>query len=215
MLLVSGATETVRRLSPHPNLGRFVQPRSGNRMDDLANCGLPWAADNDCYQGLDPDEYMAMLDGLARVDLARLMFVTVPDVVGDHHVSLALFRYWLPALRKRDLPVAFVAQDGARPDLIPWDDLDAVFIGGRERWKKSQVAARIIRTAKLRRKIVHAGRCNADWLIVYFHALGVDSFDGGKYSRWPDTYIPNTLRQLAALDRAPQLTMKGVMLNAI
>lgn len=156
-----------------------------------------------------------MLNGLADVNGYWLKFVTVPDVVGDHHGTMALFRAWLPALRKRDLPVAFVAQDGVSDATVPWGDIDALFIGGTTRWKEGQTAARLIRSAKLRDKWVHVGRANSDRRIVYMHALGADSFDGTKYSMWPDTHIPKTLRLLAGLDVHRPLMMNGVLLNAI
>jgi hypothetical protein len=136
LLLVSGATTTVNRLAGHPHLGRLVQPRNGNRIDDLATCGLWWAADNDCFQGLDPDEYLAMLNAIAQSDRSQLLFVTVPDVVADAHGTLVLFRAWLPALRKRQLPAALVAQDGLTPDAVPWQNIVALFIGGSTTWKR-------------------------------------------------------------------------------
>jgi len=61
LLLVGGATTTVRKYMAHPHLGRFTQPRSQNNLADLAGCGLPWAVDNDALQGLDADAYLAML----------------------------------------------------------------------------------------------------------------------------------------------------------
>lgn len=214
MLLVSGATDTVRRYSSSPYLGRFVQPRNGNSLAELAGGGQLFAADNDCFQGLDPDAYLRMLDGLAAQDTARLLWVAVPDVVADWHSTRALFRYWVPALIKRQLPVALVAQDGAQTHDLPWDEIDALFIGGSTRWKKSGYAARLMRQAKQRGKWVHVGRVNADFPIRAFHALGADSFDGTKYSKWPDTYIPATLQLLAALGPNPQPSMRKVTLHA-
>ncbi|MGA2164203.1 MAG: hypothetical protein ABSH36_07010, partial [Solirubrobacteraceae bacterium] len=35
----------------NPNLGRLVQPRHYNALPATIARGVPWAADNDCYQG--------------------------------------------------------------------------------------------------------------------------------------------------------------------
>jgi hypothetical protein len=196
LLLVSGATTTVRRYAGHAHLGRLVQPRSRNRLDDVAASGLWWAADNDCFQGLDPDEYFVMLNAIGQVDTSRLLFVTVPDVVADSHGTLALFRSWLPALRKRGLPAALVAQDGLAPEQVPWSELAALFIGGSTRWKEGPAAAALIRAAHDRGVWVHVGRINTERRLRYFDALGIDSFDGTQFSWFAETYIPRWLERL-------------------
>lgn len=196
ILLVGGATTTVRRYAAHPHLGRLVQPRSRNRLDEVASSGLWWGGDNDCFQGLDPDEYFVMLNQIAAVDTSRLLFVTVPDVVADSHGTLALFRAWLPALRRRGLPAALVAQDGLTPEQVPWGDLAALFIGGSTAWKEGIEAAALIQAAREREIWVHVGRVNTERRLRYFDALGIDSFDGTQFSMFPDTYIPSWLERL-------------------
>lgn len=162
----------------------------------MAESGVTWAADNDCFRGLDPDGYLRMLDRISLADLSRLLFVSVPDVVADHHSTAALFRYWYPALEKRNLPAAFVAQDGASIDGIPWQDVRAIFIGGSTRWKLGASSERIIRYAKKRGKWVHVGRVNTQERLRHCIALGVDSADGTQFSRWPDIHIPRALKVL-------------------
>ena len=63
----------------HRNLGRLVQPRHHSSIEQPAHERIPWAADNDCFQGLDASRYVDMLDRLAP--LPGCLFVTVPDVV--------------------------------------------------------------------------------------------------------------------------------------
>lgn len=196
LLLVSGATTTVQRLAGHPHLGRLVQPRNGNSIETLAHCGLWWAADNDCFQGLDPDEYMTMLNAIAHTDISRLLFVAVPDVVADAHGTLVLFRAWLPALRKRGLPAALVAQDGLTPGAVPWSELAALFIGGSTAWKAGRPAAALIEEARARGVWVHVGRINTLRRLRYFDALGIDSFDGTQFSMFAETYLPRWLERL-------------------
>jgi len=50
MILVSGATKTVRRLLGHPNLGVLLTPHDGNVAPPR---GVVWAADNGAFRGFD------------------------------------------------------------------------------------------------------------------------------------------------------------------
>jgi hypothetical protein len=91
-----------------------------------------WAADNDCFQGLNAPAYLAML---AAIDgLPGCRFVTVPDVVGDNDATLALWER-VARLGSRAQPPAFVLQDGVTADAVPWSDCGAVFIGGTTDFK--------------------------------------------------------------------------------
>jgi hypothetical protein len=196
LILVSGATRTVAQLAGDPHLGRLVQPRNGNSIAQLARCGMWWAADNDCFQGLDPAAYTAMLSTIARHPRDRLLFVTAPDVVADAAATAALFDAWLPQLRAHQLPVALVAQDGLTPDAVPWHQLAALFIGGSTAWKLGEEAAALIAAARARSVWVHVGRLNTEPRLRHFDALQIDSFDGTQFSRWPATYLPAWLARL-------------------
>src|SRR5262245_36270236 len=144
----------------HPNLGRLIQPRHTSSIELTASERLPWAADNDCFQGLDPVKYDAMLDRLVPV-ASSCLFVTVPDVVGDARATAELFSKWAPALKRRGLPAALVAQDGIE-DLdawmrLVWHRIDALFIGGSTEWKEGPAAAAIATEAHRLGKWVHWG----------------------------------------------------------
>lgn len=82
MLLLATQAEPRILAFEHPNLGRLVQPRHFPRITDTAARGVPWATDNDCFQGLDVDAYCAMLDRLQLVDArAQLALGTGPGMV--------------------------------------------------------------------------------------------------------------------------------------
>jgi hypothetical protein len=61
---------------------------------------------------------------------------------------------------------------------IPWSDLAAVFIGGRDPWKDSQASQDIVKAAKVLGVHVHVGRVNAFKRFRLFHDLGADTCDG-------------------------------------
>jgi hypothetical protein len=52
-------------------------------------------------------------------------------------------------------PIALVAQDGLERLPVPWEHLQAVFIGGSSQWKLGPHATSLVREAKERSKWVH------------------------------------------------------------
>lgn len=174
----------------HPNLGRLITPRHTSSIEKTAGEGIPWAADNDCFQGLDADAYTRMIDRIAG--LPGCMFVTVPDVVADVEATFEQFDRWIVELEARGLPAALVAQDGLELELdrVQWDRIAAVFIGGSTEWKESAAAVEVAREARRRGKLVHWGRVNTRRRFDLIVASGVaDSFDGSKWARFRTTYL--------------------------
>jgi hypothetical protein len=99
-------------------------------------------------------------------------------------------------VRETGLPCAFVLQDGATSETIPWDQLQAVFLGGSTTYKESQAARVLCEEARRRGKWVHVGRVNSarrENLIRSF----ADSFDGSKYSMFARQHLPACLTRLA------------------
>lgn len=200
MLLLATQAEPQMLAFEHPNLGRLVQPRHFPRIAETAERGVSWAADNDCFQGLDIDAYCAMLDRLRR--LQGCLFVTVPDVVGDAYETARRFERWCPAPARRGLPVGLVAQDGLE-NLGRWLDsawprIDALFIGGSTSWKLGAHAGALVAEARPRGRWVHMGRVNSARRIAYAKAIGCDSVDGTKWVRWRDAYLAEGLELVAA-----------------
>lgn len=189
LLLVTRAAKTLTRYE-HPNLGRLITPR---HYGAEASWSGYWAADNDCFQGLDRRAYLKMLAHLTTCDTSKLLFVTAPDVVADSTATLARFHAYAPLLHDLELPIGFVGQDGLKIESTPWDDFDAFFIGGSTEWKMGFEATRLVREAKARGKHVHMGRVNSVQRIRYAQAIGCDSFDGTQFSMFADTYIPKFL----------------------
>lgn len=175
----------------HPNLGRLVQPRFYSSVEKTAALGIPWAADNDAYSLFHEVRYRAMLQRLIGLD--GCIFVTAPDVVGVARETLALFSQWEPVLHEMGLPVGLVLQDGQEYRPVPWDRLEAVFVGGTTAWKLGPHAERLVREAKDREKWVHMGRVNSRKRLLYARAIGCDSVDGSSFAKFGRAHIPNGL----------------------
>jgi queuosine biosynthesis protein QueD len=202
LLMVQGATSTMRRLRGTKNLAVLLSSNAHNTPVLLMKMGFPIGVDNNCFSGFDEPAYRRLLGLLTGI---VVLWVTAPDVVGDDIATLALFEKWEPVLHGMGFPVALVAQDGLTVDRVPWDRIECLFIGGTDDWKLSEAAVELCREAKRRGKLVHVGRCNSFVRIRAAAAMGADSVDGSQFSWWPDRYIPKGLKwirkSLAELSR--------------
>lgn len=86
-LLVTCGLEPLKREHGAPEreaLGRLLTPRHYPNLDETAGAGMPWAADNDCFGGLDVARFSSMLEALGQAGaygLGSCRFVSVPDVL--------------------------------------------------------------------------------------------------------------------------------------
>jgi hypothetical protein len=140
-----------------------------------------FAIDNGAFSGFDRTGFERLLER-HKPRQERCRFVALPDVVGSARRTLEVFDYWqnrLPGWKK-----ALVAQDGQESLPIPWDQIDALFVGGTTTWKLGKHAADVIRAAKAVGKWVHVGRVNMPARFEYFDGLGADSIDGTGLSKY-------------------------------
>lgn len=207
-ILVSGATATVRRLADQyrEHLGVLMTPQHTGRICSLP---LPWACDNAAFSNPDDDKFWRLCIDASSTDRYHPpMWVAVPDVVGNHSETLRLFGWWCEYWRQEygciPFPLAFVLQDGCNAAEVPWDEIEAVFVGGSTRFKLRESEA-LVRAAKDRGKRVHIGRVNTLRRLRFAYDLGADTVDGTAFSMFPDTYIERGLKFLQRLGQAPTL----------
>lgn len=143
--------------------------------------GSPFAIDNGAFSGFKPKAFLSRLERV-KEHREHCLFVVAPDVVASARRTLEVFEGWAPRLK--DWPLALCCQDGQEDLPIPWDEIQAVFIGGSTEWKLSIHAERIIRAAQALEKLTHAGRVNTPGRYEYFKRLGCDSMDGTGLSRF-------------------------------
>jgi hypothetical protein len=205
IFLVSGTTTSLSKaMRVYPDrLGVLLTPNNRNAVSWCVQTGLPWAIDNGAFSGFDPDRFRRLLRRAA--DKPRLLWVVCPDVVGQARATLDLFEQWQPELTAAGVPVAFVGQDGQEDLPVPWDRLDAFFVGGSTRWKLSEAAGDLVREAKRRGKWVHMGRVNSLRRMRVAYEIGCDSCDGSSASRWGDKYTMQYPRWLGRISEQMHL----------
>jgi len=171
--LIDTQQDTLRRRMQASELilGQLLTPLTG-----YSDWGGIYAIDNGAFSGFPAEKFQRLLErqGSRKADC---LFVTCPDIVGAGQRSLELFkrrRLWIPEGWK----VALVIQDGMEDLEIPWDELDAIFVGGGDPWKDSKAAADIVKTATILKKWKHVGRVNTPRRFEHFVQLGADSCDG-------------------------------------
>jgi hypothetical protein len=184
-------------------LGMIATPASGNAVLE----GVDWCADNSCFN---PNSYPGderYLAWLARhaAHAARCAFATAPDVVGDAVATLARAVPMLPRIRATGYPAGLVAQDGLEHLPVPWDLMDALFVGGTTEWKLGPAAAALAAEGRTRGLTVHMGRVNSLRRMRYSAAIGCHSADGTYLAYGPHRNLPILLRWLrtVALETAP------------
>ncbi|MGW4127992.1 hypothetical protein [Amycolatopsis japonica] len=191
------------------DFGCITTPKQGNALPP----NVDLIGDNGRYgNGWKTFGYwVGWLEGMA--DIAhRFRFISAPDVFdstagrGDAKETLALGLVWLPVIRSFGFPAAFVSQENSHlPGMIPWDELDALFIGGGDTWKWGPEVIDLCREAKARGKWVHFGRVNGLGHCKAVMDRGGDSADGTKLVPGPDQNVGlvewwlNTLNQQGEL----------------
>lgn len=156
--------------------------------------GWTWAADSGLFNEatyVGDDAYLAWLDRQPFKEAC--LFATAPDVVGDAEASLARSIPYLELIRSLGYPVALVTQDGMTADMVPWDAMDVLFIGGSNDHKLGAEAQALIAAAKEHGKQIHVGRVNSWRRFSAFSALGCDTCDGTFLAFSPDVNLPIVL----------------------
>lgn len=194
------STPKVRDAMSAGMLGCIVTPKQGNRVPP----GAVWCADNGCFGKGYPGD-AAWWAWLQTYDPAGCAFAVAPDVVGDAVATLARSLPWLSKIRALGMPAAFVAQNGLEHLQIPWNEFDALFIGGDTAWKLGLHARRIAAEAKARGKSVHMGRVNSSQRLRYAQHIGCDSADGTFLAFGPDVNLPRLLGWLRHTADQPAL----------
>lgn len=202
LYLVTSHNNDVQRLIDDRVLGTFCTPNGGAGPTR----GLPWAGDNGAFTEFNETKFVNMLNR-HRDHADTCLFVAVPDVVADWDATLRLHNEWHPIVASYGYPRALVGQDGMTLESIPWDDIEAIFIGGSTEWKLSHDVVELVAESKARGKHVHMGRVNSNRRLMYANSIGCDTADGTFLKYGPDKNLPRLLTWLRKIDDGPQLNL--------
>jgi len=137
-----------------------------------------YGLDNGCFSRFPQKKWEKLLKDAEN---QRPIFICLPDIVGDARRTMDLFEVFEKKLN--GLPKALVLQDGIKDIPIPFNKIDAVFVGGTDSFKISPEAINACKAAKMLGKWVHVGRVNTiervnNWLDI------ADSIDGSGISKY-------------------------------
>lgn len=190
----NASTKPIRDAMVDGLLGCIVQPTASH----VIPAGTLWCADNGAFNAdyyVGDDKWFTWLTAtVARYGPAKCAFATAPDVVGDAAATLAKAHIWLPKIRGLGIPAAYVAQDGIEHTDTPWDEFDALFIGGSDEFKLGPVAREYIAEGNRRGKWTHMGRVNSWRRYNLAQYWGATSVDGTCLTRGPNRNLPEVLR---------------------
>lgn len=173
-------------------LGFIATPAQTNKLVE----GVDWCADNGCYSNRwTADKWLTWLQQQPNT----MRFAVCPDRVADAHTTNVLFEQWQPVMQQLNVPIAYVAQDQVTSNMVPWERISTLFIGGTTQWKLSTYAEQLIAEAKQRGLWVHVGRVNSWKRIQWAHQAGADSCDGTFLTFGPDKNLPILLGWLTRL----------------
>jgi hypothetical protein len=160
-----------------------------------------WAADNGCFaEKWDEQVWLKWLKG--HTAPATALFATVPDVVADHDKTVERWSEYHTTVSSLGYKPAFVLQDGAKMETIPWATMGCLFIGGSTDFKLSDNARMFCAEAKARSIWVHMGRVNSFKRMVLAKQWGVDSTDGTYLAFGPDVNTPKLVSMVRRTNNA-------------
>lgn len=234
---VKSEGDLVLKAMLNDRLGFIDTPEQGNTRP----YGVVWCADNGLFslsrvqKGIpwDEDGWWRFLVKHSR-DAHYCAFATAPDVlnwhqnekgewycVGDAEATVEQGRRWFGRIRELGYKVALVAQDGLTPDMVPWDEIDVLFIGGSDDFKVGTAppprkrplklsgeplgqpgCLEVIREAKRRGKWVHIGRVNSQCRYRFAQMVGADSADGTYLTFGNTNKAENLPKLLGWIDEA-------------
>ena len=180
--------------------GFIISHRIGIRQQ--IKDGAWWALDNDVYNG--KFDFQKWHDILIRLlpYKEKCLFIAVPDVLYDAKETLRQFTEYTPLLDELGYRKALVTQNGMTVDVVPWNDLDAIFVGGDNKHKLGTESSELIAEARTRGKWVHIGRVNSPKRMLQF--WNADSWDGTTLC-----FEPSSAKRIAATVREIRAMRKG------
>lgn len=152
--------------------GQLIVPAATRK-----NWGGVFGMDNSAFISFDNIKFKRMQKNQAAWK-DNCLFVTCPDIVGNAKRTMEIWKH-----RDRfsvEFRLCLVVQNGMEDMDIPWDETDAIFIGGKDPWKDSAACLDIVKTGVILEKHVHCGRVNQIKRYKTFAEAGAHTCDGSS-----------------------------------
>ena len=138
----------------------------------------PWMLDNGAFsRKWSVEVWYTRMSKLAAYNDTCIAAV-VPDIILDAEATVARWYEYAPIVKALGYKAAFATQNGCVVDMIPWSELDVLFIGGSDEHRKRECWP-LIDEAKRRGLWVHVGRVNSVKNIMRY--CQADSVDGTHF----------------------------------
>jgi len=190
--------------------GILNTPQNNFSKRQIWNRHWIWAADNGCFNTdtyVGDDAWWQWLTTNA-IYAETCLFATAPDVMGNHDETIIRSTPWLPEIRKLGYPAAFVAQNGATIETIPWPEFDVLFIGGDNTFKLGNEMRTIAAHAQTINTPTHMGRVNSLSRFSYAQSIGCQSVDGTFLAFGPHKNAQILEKWITHLDDNPPLPLQ-------
>lgn len=165
-----------------------------------------WILDNGAFtkKGFSELYWLEWLEAMMPYK-EKCLCVVIPDVVGDCAATLHKFKtHKQYAVAYPN--IALVTQDGLSCDMVPWDELDVLFIGGTDAHKMGREAGYLIQEGLKKGKHIHVGRVNTEFRLMHFWQC--HTWDGTALTIKPEKYesiIVNGLKSVIDKKKQPAL----------
>lgn len=193
MIYLSGST---RQFFKRPDLFgvMFNTAQSTGKRDEALKAGCHFMVDNGIFSNLWTElEWLISLIYYYWPYRHNCLGVIIPDylyylpngVRGDWQKTLERFYLYHKAVKRLGFKIAFATQDGQPIELVPWNDIDVLFIGGSNDHKRGKEAELLALEAKRRGIWVHVGRVSSVSKMRKLWSWA-DSYDGTTFRFKPD-----------------------------
>lgn len=186
-----GATQQAK-VSSGEYAGWLASPQTWGVPSGIKN-GDAWAGDNSCFTDAWTEELFIAWLQMMQPYMETCLFIVAPDVLGSWYDTWNRWHIWQPKIKQMGFPVAYVGQDDQGIDQVPWDTMDAYFVGGTDDWKDSADSLALVTLCRRDSIRVHLGRGNTrPRLQAFFKAY---KFPGDKPGPLPGfTFDGNGIR---------------------
>jgi len=167
------------------------------------NGGIKYGLDNGAYSNFNEARWLRMVEAAQGDHLCK--WIVMPDTVGDAEMTTFQFNEYRDHFVVNGMEIdklAYVIQNGVRDEMIPWDKINCIFVGGDDVFKDGQLARDICIKAKALDLQVHVGRVNGPQRFVSWYDFA-DSVDGSGLAKYTHS-LERLVRVIRSLEKTRQ-----------